>query len=215
MFWPIWKKGRSISIKQNVDFVLSQTEAAVFLFDRGEKEKLQRALLACARAKGIPCQRLEVARLQRGKPYLLQENQIHFSVSHSGGLWGCAVWNSPVGFDLEQIRTVDMEEIACRFFHPEETDYVLQNRGDSFFTVWTAKESYVKYTGEGITESFREFSVWNQAHARFGPVNGIPLYPIPVRQGYRACICGKGIDSIAVIDWSCHRADTENPDGDR
>ena len=53
------------------------------------------------------------------------------------------------------------------FFAKEENDYLDRLRGsggaqevtDAFFTIWTLKEAYAKYTGKGMSEGFSGFSV--------------------------------------------------------
>lgn len=105
-----------------------------------------------------------ICRNQYGKPYLADMPGIHFSISHSGIYWGCAVADQPVGLDLQlrgKKNGTDNERhsgrIAERFFHSDEKRYLL-NGGD-FYGVWAAKESYVKYTGRGIGEGFEKFAV--------------------------------------------------------
>ncbi len=120
-----------------------------------------------------------------GKPYLFELPQVHFSVSHAGGYWICAVSDGEVGLDLQDIReriagTGSQEErvraIARRFFHPSEIAWLDERPVEEFFRVWAKKESYVKYTGRGIAEGFDSFSV----------VDDMPVMQreIPFAEGY-------------------------------
>ena len=53
--------------------------------------------------------------------------------------------------------------------------------------MWTAKESYVKFTGEGITDDFSSFSVVD-GKGRFG-VGGTVLRHLPFLENYALCLC--------------------------
>jgi phosphopantetheine--protein transferase-like protein len=115
--------------------------------------------------------RLDVEYGESGKPRFVDKHlaDVHFSVSHSGGFLALAFSDSKVGIDIEDLsrRHNDAEryrKLARRFFTVNEANYVSNGlSGDDvkrrFFLVWTAKEAYVKYTGEGIAENFKRFSV--------------------------------------------------------
>ncbi len=124
-------------------------------------------------------EKLQIARTDKGKPYFPKFPQIHFSISHSGAYWGCAVADEPLGMDLQEhvyLNGETMEEaegrlwkLAYRFFHRKEAEFVERDICNHFFVVWTAKESYVKYTGQGIDDDFakqyvvpEEMRLWTQ-----------------------------------------------------
>ena len=119
---------------------------------------LRRAAAHCRAALGLPPGDLRLARGMAGKPYFPLAPDLHFSLSHSGADWVCALSGQPLGLDLQQPRPVDAAALARRFFHMDEAAY-LQAHPEDFFRVWTAKESYVKYTGRGIAGQFASFSV--------------------------------------------------------
>lgn len=115
-----------------------------------------------------------------GKPYLAampRNAEIHFSISHSGLFWACAVADSPVGLDLEDVEEREARkarragraeergrdhafwcrQIARRFFTPQEIAFA--GSQEAFYEIWTCKEAYVKYKGTGISEGLSTFSV--------------------------------------------------------
>lgn len=116
-----------------------------------------------------PIDRLHVERTQSGKPYFPDCPQLHFSISHSGEYWACAVADVNVGLDLQEHvlgknetkeeAAVRFRRMAHRFFHPLEAEFVEWNSYEHFFTVWTAREAYVKNTGQGIDKYFSEHCV--------------------------------------------------------
>lgn len=87
-----------------------------------------------------------------GKPYLCDHPDLHFNLSHCRGLAVCAVGTSPLGVDAEYIRPL-RERVLRRVFSPEETTEVQQSQtpDETFFRIWTLKESFVKAIGVGIS----------------------------------------------------------------
>ena len=99
---------------------------------------------------------------ESGKPYVGVGSGMYVSISHSHGLCAAAVSDSEVGVDIEYIdpsrSTERLKRLAARFFSADELAYIKAeaDAGDAvlperFFEVWCAKESYVKYTGAGLS----------------------------------------------------------------
>lgn len=123
-----------------------------------------------------------------GKP-VLKGLPIHFNISHCRGLVACALAPCPVGVDVEGPRRVSVALIR-RVCSLEEQAYIA--RGDTvsgagenfvrgqrrneapgaweerFLELWTLKESYLKMTGEGITQSLNSvaFRFWEEASGK-------------------------------------------------
>ena len=57
---------------------------------------------------------------QKKKPRFQNAESIHFSISHSGDWWSCAVSTEEVGLDIQQERHCRAERLARRFYHPLE-----------------------------------------------------------------------------------------------
>jgi 4'-phosphopantetheinyl transferase len=90
------------------------------------------------------------------KPFL-PASDWRFNLAHSHGLALLAVSNNgDVGVDLEQIdERVEIDEIAERFFTPEECAEMMSRTGEAramrFFDLWCCKEAYLKAEGVGIS----------------------------------------------------------------
>lgn len=121
-----------------------------------------------ARYLGRPASELKLENDANGKPRLAagrDEADIRFNVAHSGNLALIAfAVGCEVGVDVEQLRVIGrVEQIAQRFFHPEEADAILAtaagNRNESFLRFWTAKEAVLKAIGCGVTGSLSSFRV--------------------------------------------------------
>lgn len=95
-----------------------------------------------------------------GKPFLDSSVPFHFNLSHSGAWVVGAVDNRPVGIDVEEIAPVDLD-ISERYFSRDEHSDLLSkpDKIDYFFTLWTLKESYIKFVGKGLSLPLNSFSI--------------------------------------------------------
>ncbi len=109
---------------------------------------------------GIPAEELAFGYGAHGKPYLLNSDGYHFSVSHSGSCIAFAGGDAPVGIDVERIREGRLK-IAKRFFTGNEYSFIEKSADPDteFFKIWTAKEAYVKMLGVGLSKPLRSFDV--------------------------------------------------------
>ena len=96
-----------------------------------------------------------------GKPYCKNINNFYFNVSHSGDWIVCAVDKGSVGIDVEKISTVIDLGISENFFSNKEHDDLLSKIDpfDYFFTLWSLKESYIKFIGKGLSHPLNTFSM--------------------------------------------------------
>ena len=97
---------------------------------------------------------------ERGKPYF-EGHTAHISISHSSGMCLAAISDDEIGADIEFITHSEdrLIPIAKRYFTALETEYVLRSPIKHFYEIWCAKESYIKYTGEGLSRSLSSFCV--------------------------------------------------------
>jgi len=134
-----------------------------------------------------------------GKPYL--NIPFYFNISHSKDYWACAFSDSNIGFDLEKIAHARME-VAKRFFHINEIE-ILKNlsgkaQDNMFFKLWSAKESFVKYTGAGLTRPLASFEiVGNKIKAEEDFLN-LHLLPLCIDSDYSSYITTESLESIEL-----------------
>ena len=177
-------------------------EIAVYLYENPEKTEYEQlfweSLKDYTSAWGISLlPGTAICRSGRGKPRLVPACGVSFSISHTRGIWACAFSGQDVGLDIEKKRPCDAALIARRFFHPAEAAFILQ-KPDAFFSVWTAKESYVKYTGTGIDDTFGKFCAV-QDEKLCGKIGEAEIRPLRFREEYSMCVCAKNLDSIKII----------------
>jgi len=154
-------------------------------------------LRAASDFTGDPAENFTEAEGTFGKPYFPSHPDVHFSVSHSGGIWICAFADREVGCDVQDHRTNDKPERLCRLAkrwfsgnerrHLEECGY----EPAEFYRIWARKEAYVKFTGAGIGEGkFTEFDV-------ISPINGCVMRDIVLPYGQphaAAVVCADEFD---------------------
>ena len=132
-----------------------------------------------------------IKRNNNGKPYIEGHPEIQFNISRSSNICVVALSNKPVGIDIEKIREFDFK-IAVRFFSDYEQHYIFDSmlQKERFFEIWTKKEAYLKYTGEGLTRPLSSFSVFDIA----------PMFRNYYLDGYIITVCQKEWHEEAVIN---------------
>ena len=146
-------------------------------------------LLALAVARSAGIQTLPaIERTSSGKPYFPSHRDLHFNWSHSGPWLLCALSCRPVGIDIEVVRARRISLPNYALTEAEWKDYLLLG-GDwpAFYTLWTRKESWCKYTGDGILAHWKETPPSDGL--RFRSYRG---------GGWQACVCGEETPPEAI-----------------
>lgn len=134
------------------EFLLKQVNLDKTYVERQTKKEVENFLeLSDIEKKGIDCLNKEfiVRKTKLGKPYF-ENKDIFFSNSHTENFWGVAFFKDNIGFDLQVHKGNNIEKIARRFFDEAEENYVKENGLDGFYHIWTRKEAFGKYTGQGF-----------------------------------------------------------------
>jgi len=109
---------------------------------------------------------------ENGKPYL-KNNPLYFNISHAGDYVVLATAESEIGVDIEKITPYD-DTVAARCFTSAEQKWIQEQGNDeAFFYLWTAKESIMKGSGQGLSlppETFCVLPVDASPHAINGKV---------------------------------------------
>lgn len=133
---PEWRRERVLSYRYDLDRFLC-AKAFLLLED------------ALRRDFGIR-DGIEFSYSPEGKPFLAGHPEIHFNLSHCRKAVACVISDAPVGVDVEEIQFDD--QLAQSVLSPEEYGLVISsaNPAESFTSLWTKKESYLKMLGCGI-----------------------------------------------------------------
>jgi 4'-phosphopantetheinyl transferase len=104
----------------------------------------------------------------KGKPSLAGPSinpRLQFNMSHSHELALCAVsLVREVGIDVEYMRPMpEAESLAKRFFAEAEHALIqalsIEEQAHAFFRLWTAKEAYLKATGQGLGHPLEQVEI--------------------------------------------------------
>lgn len=116
-----------------------------------------------SRLTGLRPAELSFTRNPYGKPSLSHHSDVQFNVSHSGD-WIALIsgGTDELGVDVEKIAPIDMQ-IAERFFSPTESQFLSATPDDrrlnTFYRLWTLKESYIKAVGMGLSIPLDSFAI--------------------------------------------------------
>ena len=165
---------------------------------------------------------LEPARVRlgysaEGKPYLLNQRDLHFNLSHAASLLLVAVSRGrQVGVDVERVPSeAVVAEVSERVFSPPELavlrQLLRQARCERFAEFWTRKEAYIKADGRGmsleltridVSASQRQVLLQDQQSGGWAAASRWTLRTIAVDPGYAAAVVGEGKGwRLACFEW--------------
>ena len=113
---------------------------------------------------------------ENGKPSL-KNGGLKFNITHTDGLIMIAVSDKEVGIDAENVfRKAETQKIAEKYFSDEEREQIKTDK--HFYTLWTKKESAIKYAGLSLAAALK-----NTSFARETPT-GYPEYADALTRSY-------------------------------
>ena len=140
-----------------------------------------------------------------GKPFFINAQDIHFSISHSGSKVAVAFSDSEVGCDIEIIGDIDLN-VAQMFFSRSEYELLLSlgdelERRHAFFRCWTLKESYLKAIGKGLTIAPESFTVFPESAVSGGTLEDTDFVFLTPESfpGYECSLCFRPGDTAPEV----------------
>lgn len=142
----------SVQRKQKVDKLIS--------IDDKKRSILAEVLLKKALTDLYIVSNFEYGYNDYGKPYLKDNKNIYFNISHSGEYVICVLSKDEVGCDIQEIKEVNIEGIS-KYFTDKEYFSIKNssNPKELFYRYWTIKESYMKLIGKELFINLKEFEV--------------------------------------------------------
>ncbi len=146
-----------------------QQQYRKFYFDKDRRlYLLSHALLRMAIAHYCDCSVHEISfgKNKYGKPFLLNDSQLRFNLSHSNKATAIALHKNhdlTLGIDIEcHNKNEDIIDLAFHYFSQDECSllkqYPIEEQLNVFFKLWSLKESYIKSIGKGLSIDLDSFS---------------------------------------------------------
>ncbi|MCP4219526.1 MAG: 4'-phosphopantetheinyl transferase superfamily protein [bacterium] len=147
------------------------------------------------RETGMLNREIEFFKDAYGKPFLEKRHDVHFNISHSGRFVAAALDSRPVGIDVEEISEIDLN-ICSQFYSREECDDLMNmsDREAYFFTLWTLKESFIKFYGTGLWLPLNAFTIKYLGRDRIamlveGKPVGVFFRQYDLHKKYKMAVC--------------------------
>ena len=126
-----------------------------------------------------------IGKNKHGKPYFIDNPNLHYNISHSHGLGVILFDERPCGVDVEQIveKKYDLSE---RFYSQREREWVnevkdAKEHAKRLLAVWTGKEAYTKMLGVGLTVDLKTINIFDdEIWNKLTYIN---------ENGYIICVC--------------------------
>ena len=141
-----------------------KSKAKCFRFEADKLRTIIGELLArygICHCFGIDASKLSFNVSEFGKPYIVGI-PYYFNISHSDDYIICGVSDINIGVDIEKMQDIDFG-FACDVFSDEEIRRIslesAEKKKELFFSIWTLKESYVKWLGSGFHRKLSSYTV--------------------------------------------------------
>ena len=115
---------------------------------------------------------LKIFKTEKGKPYI-ENNHMHFNISHSENLWICAIWRRDVGIDVQVKKKIDFMKFASRYFTRNEIEFL--------------KEAIVKLNGESIFSQNKKYEVVRE-NSIVSELGGVCCREVMLDDNFQCCI---------------------------
>lgn len=116
----------------------------------------------------IPSKKVSFDYNKFGKPEISKgqnNSDLYFNLSNSqDNICIGFILNDSIGVDIEVVKPInDFLDVANNFFSEPEIEQLQsfegENKLEAFYTCWTSKESFIKFSGEGLSYPLKEFVV--------------------------------------------------------
>jgi 4'-phosphopantetheinyl transferase len=167
---------------------------------------------------GRPPGRIRLGYTPTGKPFLPDDPDVHFNLSHAADLALVAVsGDGPVGVDIERIQSSSVVDSTSGtvLSSPEREELRRlsgRSRCERFTWLWTRKEAYIKADGRGlqlqldlidVATSPDRVLLREQGTGRWAPCQRWILRDVAVDPGYAAAVAVEGSDCTLVpFTWT-------------
>ena len=136
-----------------------------------------------------------------GKPYLKNDLNYKFNISHSNELIVIGMdFENEIGVDIEFKKNINLESYIKILKNDEiQKLNTREDKLDKFYEIWTIKESFFKEEGKGLSIIDDDYYIdYDNCNIQYKN-KMVSFKKIDYFQ-YKICICSKSIDSINIIE---------------
>lgn len=147
---------------------------------------------------------IRICEKEYGKPYLAEYKDLYFNFSHSNQKVMCVLSDHEIGCDVEKVSE-KMIDYAIRALPDEEHKWLNsiaeEEKRQSFYRLWTLKESFIKQKGLGfyldIKSFYFEFDKENEPilHQNIDE-NQYYFSEYDLSDGYKYSVCSLSSDPV-------------------
>ncbi|MFM6934950.1 MAG: 4'-phosphopantetheinyl transferase superfamily protein [Flavobacteriales bacterium] len=154
--------------KQCVDFYEPQKlfPIEMLAFENIRQEGRQVEFLGIRNLRDFLALQSPIHYQESGKPYIGNDAHSFISISHSKNYCALSVGVVEMGIDIEEISE-RIERISERFVHPEEMEFIEQDRLTGLTRLWTMKEAMFKLNARTGIEFKTELRIESTEGSRF------------------------------------------------
>ena len=114
---------------------------------------------------------LVISRNADGRPCIINRTDVDFSISHSEGAVLCSLClgdNVRTGCDVQHVRYYSpdkMAQLAEIFMSRQDHAEYLETQDEKlFYTIWTRRESYIKFAGRDVFQDLRDIDFRSESY---------------------------------------------------
>lgn len=155
---------------------------------------------------------------ENGKPYFPELPGLQYNLSHAGDYVVAAFSDESVGIDIAE-RRVCKDSLIRRCLTEAEMGWLKGqvDRDEAFCRLWAGKESFVKWTGDGLRKDLRQVEITLDGGffvRDLKPAESVPggidsmeqayLKEWREPRGYSVCVCcgdAKQLETVRGIHW--------------
>lgn len=128
-----------------------------------------------------PTQEYRCQKKENGKPFLAEEENFFFSLSHSGDYVLCAEAPFEIGADLQlcekEVKPGMAQKLLTEREYEAYTALPELEQKKAFYFAWTIKESGCKLTGKGLAQVFDHMEIlWGEKKLLFSEENSSAVF---------------------------------------
>ncbi|MBG0969485.1 4'-phosphopantetheinyl transferase superfamily protein [Bacillus sp. SRB3LM] len=150
----------------------------------------------------ISNERIKMGHNTYGKPHILGMPDFHYNISHSKDWIIVGISSSLIGVDIEYMEPCNVQ-IAKRFFSKDEYQAIQKKKHEEriklFYELWTAKESYIKAIGKGLSVPLNSFSIQNLGRTLrlLNSTEHFYFKKYHIDDNYKCVVCSKHVNHIS------------------